>query len=115
MTVTEAHVRRVIDRDGIHCCEVEVRTDLNEAPELLAYFGCSHDNDYDMVAIVKNDATSETDWYDNSMHSAYTDISMELFETRTMKTDWGERENFKQQVLSYPGIRAELKRLLDVI
>ncbi|MFC5652705.1 hypothetical protein ACFPYJ_27020 [Paenibacillus solisilvae] len=114
MTVTGAHVRRAIDRDGIRCCEVEVRTDQLEAPELLAFFGTSQDNDYDLVAIVKNDASSEIDWYDNSMHSAYSDISMELFETTTMKTNWGERELFKEQVLSYPGVRAELHRLLDV-
>ncbi|BBH19179.1 hypothetical protein Back11_05240 [Paenibacillus baekrokdamisoli] len=113
MKVIEAYVRRAVDRDGIHCCEVEVHTDQQESPELLAFFGTSLDNDYDLVAIVRNDASTEVDWYDNSMHSAFSDISMELFETSTMKTDWGEREFFKEQVLSYSGIREELNRLLD--
>ena len=91
-----------------------MRTDQQEAPELLAFFGRSQDNDYDLVAIVKKDAAAEIDWYDNSMHCAYPDISMELFETRTMKTDWGQRETFKEQVLTFPGIREELQRLLGV-
>jgi hypothetical protein len=114
MLVTEAYVTRAVDRDGIRCCEVEVRTDQQEAQELLAFFGSSQDNDYDLVAIVKKDAAAEIDWYDNSMHRAFPDISMELFETRTMKTDWGQRETFKEQVLTFPGIREELHRLLDV-
>ncbi|WP_308634798.1 hypothetical protein [Paenibacillus silvisoli] len=113
MNVTDARVRRATDREGIHCCEVEVHTDDAGSPELLAYFGASRDNDYDMIAVVKNDARSEIDWYDNNMHTAFADVSDELFDTPTMKTDWGERESFKEQVLSFPGIRAEIGRLMD--
>ncbi|WP_219838009.1 hypothetical protein [Paenibacillus sp. R14(2021)] len=113
MIVIQAHVRRATDRDGIHCAEVEVQTNDTQTPELLAYFGQSLDNDYDMIAVVNNDASSEIDWYDNNMHQAFTDISDDLFDTPTMKTDWGERESFKEQVLSYPGIRADIRRLMD--
>ena len=42
MIVTEAYVTRAVDRDGIRCCEVEVRTDQQEAQELLAFFGQQH-------------------------------------------------------------------------
>ncbi|AZN42324.1 hypothetical protein [Paenibacillus albus] len=113
MIVTDAHVRRAVDRDGLRTCEVEVHTNDGSTPELLVYFGASRDNDYDMVAVVQNDAKAEIDWYDNSMHSAFTDVSDELFDTPTMKTDWGQRETFKEQVLSFPGVRADIGRLLD--
>ncbi|MBW7476180.1 hypothetical protein K0T92_15660 [Paenibacillus oenotherae] len=113
MNVTEAHVRRATDREGIHCCEVEVRTDDPAAPELLAFFGPSRDNDFDMLAVVNNDANREVDWYDNNLHQAFSDVSISLFQTSTMKTDWGRRETFKEQVLSYPGVRADIARLLD--
>jgi len=113
MNVTEAKVRGKAERNEGRCCEVEVHTDRPETPELIAYFGPSSDNDFDMVAVVRSDADEAADWFDNSMHNAYEDIAIELFETSTMKTDWGRRETFKEQILSYPGIRTELGRLLD--
>lgn len=113
MIVTEAHVRRAADRDGLHCAEVEVRTSDAQTPELLVYFGHYRDDDYDMIAVVSNDARSEIDWYDNGLHQAFADLTDALFDTPTMKTDWGERETFKDQVLSYPGVRADIRRLLD--
>ncbi|MBM7563814.1 hypothetical protein [Paenibacillus sacheonensis] len=113
MIVTEAHVRRAADRDGLHCAEVEVHTSEAQNQDLLAYFGQSADNDFDMIAVVNNDARSDIDWYDNNMHQAFTDITDDLFDTPTMKTDWGERESFKEQVLSYPGVRADIRRLMD--
>jgi hypothetical protein len=113
MNVTDARVRRMVERQEGRCCEVEVHTDREDSPGLLAYFGPSQDNDFDMVAIVQSDAKTEIDWYDNPVHSAFEEVTTQLFETSTMKTDWGRREAFKQQVLAYPGIRAELSRLLD--
>ncbi|QHW34132.1 hypothetical protein GZH47_27280 [Paenibacillus rhizovicinus] len=113
MIVTEAHVRRAAERNGLHCAEVEVMTSDTENQDLLAYFGPSKDNDFDMVAVVNNDARSDVDWYDNSMHQAYADVTDTLFDTPTMKTDWGERESFKEQVLSYPRVRADIRRLMD--
>ncbi|QYR23345.1 hypothetical protein KZ483_10760 [Paenibacillus sp. sptzw28] len=112
MNVTNAHVRRTVERDGVRCCEVEVHTGSSETPELLAFFSESLDNDYDMVAVIKNEAATEIDWFDNNLHNAFTEISVDLFETVTMKTDWGRRETFKQQILSYPGVRAELSSRL---
>ncbi|MBP3961440.1 hypothetical protein [Paenibacillus lignilyticus] len=113
MIVTDARVRRAVKREGVPSCEIEVHTNDAGMPELLAYFGASRDNDYDMIAVVKNDAKTEIDWYDNNMHNAFTNVTDELFDTPTMKTDWGERESFKEQVLSFPGIRAEIGRLMD--
>ncbi|SFJ11255.1 hypothetical protein SAMN02799624_03302 [Paenibacillus sp. UNC496MF] len=113
MIVKEAHVKGASDRDGLHCAEVEVQTSDAHNPDLLAYFGRSQDNDYDMVAVVRSDARPDADWYDNSLHQAYADVTDELFDTPTMKTDWGERESFKEQVLSYPGVRADIRRLMD--
>ncbi|WP_274649887.1 hypothetical protein [Paenibacillus humicola] len=114
MNVTEASVLRKTEREGKPCCEVKVRTDRPDSPELLVYFGPSRDNDFDLLAIVRKDAETVIDWFDNGLHNAYADVTIELFETSTMKTDWGRRETFKEQVLSQPGIRAGLGRLLGV-
>ena len=113
MKVIHAHVRRIVHREGQRCCEVETHTDSEEYPELLVCFGSSRDNDFDMTAVVKNDAATEIDWYDNNIHSAFTDVTIGLFETSTMKTNWGKREDFKEQVLSFPGVRAEIGALLN--
>lgn len=113
MQVIEAHVRRAIERDGIRCAEVEVETDDTSAPAVLAYFSLSKDNDFDMQAIVENDANKETDWFDNNLHQAFKDMTISAFQNVNMKTDWGAREVFKEQVLSSGRVRAELTRLLE--
>lgn len=113
MQVIEAHVRRAIEREGIRCAEVEVETDEASTPVVLAYFSLSKDNDFDMQAIVENDANRETDWFDNNMHQAFKDMTVSAFQNVNMKTDWGAREAFKQQVLSSSRVRTELIRLLE--
>lgn len=113
MIVTEAHVRRAADRDGQPCAEVGVVTNDAQFQELLAYFGPSRDNDFDMVAVVSGDDASTGHRDAGLTRLACADITDELFDTPTMKTDWGERESFKEQVLSYNGVRADIRRLMD--
>ncbi|CAM4120441.1 hypothetical protein L1N85_02680 [Paenibacillus alkaliterrae] len=113
MQVVEAHVRRAVRWGGIPCGEVEVTTDEAGAPVVLAFFSLSKDNDFDLQAIVRNDADTETDWFDNNMHQAFQDMTVDVFQNVNMKTDWGARESFKEQVLSSGKVREELKRLLE--
>ncbi|AJY76012.1 hypothetical protein [Paenibacillus beijingensis] len=112
MNVIEAHVRRSVERDGATCGEVEVHTDDPQCENVLAYFSNSGDNEFDLVSIVRNDADFLTDWFDNSMHTAFEEISMQWFENRNTKTDWGRRETFKLQVLESGQVREYLHRLL---
>ena len=74
MIVTEAHVRRAADRDGLHCAEVEVQTSDSGDPELLVYFGLS-DDDYDMIAVVSNDASSESTGTTTACIKRYADLT----------------------------------------
>ncbi|SDT29004.1 hypothetical protein SAMN05444162_3697 [Paenibacillaceae bacterium GAS479] len=113
MNVIEAHVSRVVDKEGSPSGEVQVQTDDPQCEQVLAYFQHSEDGDYDLVSIVRSDADLLTDWFDNSMHTAYEDITMQWFENEALKTDWGRRETFKQQVLESGQVREDLKRLLS--
>jgi len=112
VNVIEAKVVRSVDKEGIPCGEVQVSTDDPQCEQVLAYFSLSRDEDYDLVSIVRSDADLLTDWFDNSMHTAYEEITMQWFENENGKTDWGRRETFKQQVLSSGQVRSELGRLL---
>ncbi|MGN7453176.1 hypothetical protein ACTHPH_00015 [Paenibacillus pasadenensis] len=112
MNVLEAHVARSLEKDGTPCAEVQVRTDDPQCEQVLAYFSLSADQDYDLVSIVRDDADLLTDWFDNSMHTAYEDITMQWFENESLKTDWGRRETFKQQVLASGQVREDLRELL---
>ncbi|CAM4360786.1 hypothetical protein [Paenibacillus tarimensis] len=109
--VIHAAFRRVADREGRTCGEVEVNTNQAEAPKVLVYFAPAKDNDFEVVAIVKNDADYEIDWYDNSMHQAFTDETA-LFEAGGMKKSGEEQASFKDQVLSHGNIREVLRREL---
>ncbi|HUC92670.1 MAG TPA: hypothetical protein VMS09_11650 [Paenibacillus sp.] len=109
--VQHASFRRTAHRNGRFCGEVQVTTNDARTPVVLVYFTASQDNDYDMVDILANDADTEIDWYDNNLHQAFANRN-EWFETDEMKTDWGERESFKEQVLAYGSVREDLAREL---
>lgn len=111
LQVKSARVRGAVDREGTRCALVEVDTEAYGAGGLLAYFGPSSEGEYDLAAIVHNDASRDIDWFDNSSHLAYEDVSIGLFETESMKTDWGQREAFKEQVLAAEGVREQIARL----
>ncbi|MFC4099945.1 hypothetical protein [Paenibacillus xanthanilyticus] len=111
LQVKGARVKGAVDRNGTRCALVEVDTEAYGTGGLLAYFGPSADDEYDLSAIVHNDASRDIDWFDNSSHLAYEDVSIGLFETASMKTDWGQREAFKEQVLACAGVREEMAGL----
>lgn len=112
MQVLEAFVQRAVDKDGIRCAEVEVKTDSTAVPDVLVYFAASPGNDFDMVEIIRTEADFEVDWFDNTMHRAYENVTNEWFANMNMKSDWGTREAFKEQVLASGEVRTELAKLL---
>jgi len=113
MKVLEAFVLRAVDRDGIRCVEVEVKTDSAAVPNALVYFSRALDRDYDMQAIIRTEADFEVDWFDNSMHRAYENVMNEWFANVDMNTNVGAREAFKEQVLASGEIRKQLALLLE--
>ncbi|MFB9327283.1 hypothetical protein ACFFSY_15255 [Paenibacillus aurantiacus] len=113
LQVKGARVRGAVDRDGARSALVEVDTEAYGTGGLLAFFGPSADDEreFEMNAIVHNDASRDIDWFDNSNHLAYEDVSVGLFEAASMKTDWGQREAFEEQVLSTAGVKESIAQL----
>lgn len=122
MIVTEARVNRATDWDGRPCAEIEAQTSDWQITDLLAYFGPHRGDDYDLLAVVDKryriGARVGVSLYGGDAALPpqlvqQADMTDELFDTPTMKSGRGERDDFKAQVLSYPGIRAEIRRLMD--
>lgn len=110
MNVLRASVRRIVDRGGVRCGEVEVKTDDPEHPVLLAYMTPTYGDEYDMVSVLGNDADMEIDWYDNNMHDAFTDETMAL---SSGVDGSGELASLKQQILASGVVREDLARELS--
>jgi hypothetical protein len=113
LQIMEAYVRNVVDRNGTSCGVVEIVTDDRIAPELLAYFSLAADNSIKLESVIRNDANTESDWFDNNMHQALEEITDSMFQ---QDDDWtavkGDREAFIDQVLSSGQVRDQLNELL---
>ncbi|RED64078.1 hypothetical protein [Cohnella lupini] len=111
MKVREAQFRRVLDRGGQPFGEVEVSTDHPRDPQMLAYFRATSDSEYALVNLISNDADYEVDWFDNSLHSAFEDVTKPLFSSPDHMSV-NDRDEFAAQILAYPGIAEALDRNL---
>jgi len=111
MEVQHAMFRRTAMKGGRYCGEVEALTNDAETPKVLVYFAVSEDADYDMIEVVANDAATEIDWYDNPLHQAFANRT-DSFLPAEKTAGWGERESFKEQVLSFGSVREDLAREL---
>jgi hypothetical protein len=105
--IKEAKLVRMTERNDIPCADVEVQVE-GRNDVLLAEFSPSKDNSLDMTHIYRKQASHELDWYDNNLHQAYQDVSTELFGENGQETDWGAREDFKQQILGYGKLEKEI-------
>jgi hypothetical protein len=111
MKVREAQFRRVVERDGQRLAEVEVFTDHQRDPQMLAYFRESKEDSYPLVKLLSNDASQEIDWFDNSLHSAFEDVTKPLFSTPD-HLGANDRDDFASQILAYTGVSEALERNL---
>lgn len=111
MNVLRASVRRIVNRGGVLCGEVEVKTDDPECPVMLAYMAPAYSDEYEMIAVLGNDADMEIDWYDNNLHDAFTDQTIQL---SAMSSEGMEgMESLKQQILTSGVVRDDLARELS--
>lgn len=110
--VKQAEFKRVLERNGRLCADVEVELE-GDGGKLVVLFEESEDNDLDMVMVLRKDAETAIDWYDNDLHAAYEDITVELFADREGQTHWGPRESFKEQILSFGSVREHIHRSLE--
>jgi hypothetical protein len=108
LTVKHAEIVRFTERNDIHCADVEVKAeDLKDV--LLVEFAQSQDNNFDMTHVYRKDVSGEIDWYDNNLHEAFEDVSAQLFLNESKETLRGEREAFKEEILTYGHIRKDLE------
>lgn len=99
--IKEAKIRRMTEVNGTPCAEIEVYPASGLESVVLAYLAPSARlGGYELVKVVRSDASLEHDWFDNSMHTAYEDATDEAFENSVISTAEEEREQFKQQLLS---------------
>lgn len=103
MNVREAQFRRVLDRGGRIFAEVEVFTDHQHHAQLLAYFQAGEDGSYPLVRMISNDADTEIDWFDNSQHTAFQDVTASTFSTPD-HMGIEDRDQFSSLILAYPGV-----------
>ncbi|MFD0962295.1 hypothetical protein [Paenibacillus chungangensis] len=100
--IADAKVRRLADKQGIPCVEVEAHT--SGGAELLAYIALNGaTKGYRLLEVVHNDAHYETDWFDNNLHQAKREFA---------GTDTDER-SVLQAVLAVEGVSAGIDRLLS--
>jgi hypothetical protein len=110
MNPLEAHVRGMADRAGVACAEVEVRTDDAASPVVLAYFA-SVGSEPALKEILRNDADSELDWFDNNLHQAFQEIT----DNRSDSPGSGrsEQQRFGDRVLGMDGVRERIRSLFQ--
>ncbi|GAB6991452.1 hypothetical protein [Paenibacillus pini] len=107
--IKDAKIRRMTEHNGAPCAEVGVLPGSLGDTALLVYVTEGQDGDYDMVKIIRNEADTVLDWYDNGMHAAFVDVTNGAFEATDMMTAEQERHKFKRELLSFGNIEADLK------
>ncbi len=112
--IKDAKIRRITEVNGAPCAEVEVYPAAEGESALLAYLTPSSPlGGYELVKIVRSDASMEVDWYDNSMHDAFVDATDEAFESTVQSTAEEDRDAFKQQLLSTGQLYEQLNQRLS--
>lgn len=107
LNVISARVRGIVNRDGEECLEVEVDTDSESAPVVLAYFA-NEGGEPVLQSVLRNDADQETDWFDNNLHQAFEDITPSASDSAA---DAGLR-SFQKRILADEHVRREVEASL---
>ncbi|MBO9596941.1 MAG: hypothetical protein J7559_03830 [Cohnella sp.] len=110
-TFREARYRRTLNRGGERFAEVEVHTGHTDDPQYLAYFSVCPNGDYRLENVLANDADAEIDWFDNSLHSAFSDVTPQIFSSPD-HVGLLDHDEFTSQLLAYEGIKDALDRHL---
>lgn len=112
--IKDAKIRRITEVNGAPCAEIEVYPAAEGESALLAYLTPSSPlGGYELVKIVRSNASMEVDWFDNSMHDAFVDATDEAFESTVQSTAEEDRDAFKQQLLSTGQLYEQLNQRLS--
>ncbi|MFF2887179.1 hypothetical protein [Paenibacillus sp. NPDC057967] len=107
MNVRSARVRGIVRRGEEPCAEVEVETDSESAPVVLAYFA-NEGGVAVLRSVLRNDADRETDWFDNNLHQAFKDMTSSAL----YSDDETGRNSFQESVLADEHIRRDVEAVL---
>ncbi|WP_106768540.1 hypothetical protein [Paenibacillus faecalis] len=108
-SIKSATIRRMTQINGTPCAEIEVHPSSETDTVILAYLAPSAPiGGYELVKVVRSNASLEHDWFDNCMHTAFEDATDVAFENITIGTAEEERDQFKQQLLSHGTLKQQL-------
>lgn len=110
-TIHEAKYRRILDREGQRIAEVEVHAGGEKDEQFLAYFCIGPNGNYQLTSVLANDADTEIDWFDNSLHSAKSDVTPQIFSTPD-HVGLFNHDEFTARLLEQEGIKEALDRHL---
>jgi len=102
VNVTEVSCPRMMEQNGRPAARVELMLANPPGQKLTAVIARSEEGEYMLTSVQNNDADLIIDWFDNSMHNAYTDITDQY-------TEEGKRDLLRQ-ILAAEGMEAELSR-----
>lgn len=105
--ITDAKWIRLVERDGRQLAEVEFRTNHPEFEQGVAYVAKTEDRSdpYRIAMVFRKEADADLDWFDNSYHQAYTELSNSFTDNRN--EDW---ERLCEDAIRFGAIRGELDR-----
>ncbi|WP_151736578.1 hypothetical protein [Paenibacillus tengchongensis] len=109
--IKDAKIRRMTEYDGAPCAEVGVLPGAVGDSALLVYIVEDRREDgFEIVRILTNDASLETDWFDNNLHTAFEDVTFSAFTGSDIMTPEDERSKFQRELLMFGNLKKELER-----
>jgi hypothetical protein len=103
--ITNARYTRTVERDDTRMAEVRVQVE-EHAHEYIAYFTGSAGGVVEMPYLLYNDADFEIDYWDNPMHQAFGDISMNFSEE--------DKRIFRDEVMRFSSVRQQIEQALSI-
>lgn len=111
--IKDAKFSRITEHEGVPCAEIIVSPGAALAPDLYVYVARSADEEqYEIIKMLKSDASLDIDWFDNSMHQAFHVIKEEEFGDEGWPEPAKQREQFKLNLLAHPDLSVKLKAVL---
>lgn len=107
--IKDAKIRRMTEYDGAPCAEVGVLPGAVGDHALLVYIVEDKVEDgYEIVRILTNDASLESDWFDNNLHDAFVDVTVSAFTGSPVMSPEEERYKFQRELLIFGDLKREL-------
>ncbi|WP_435924376.1 hypothetical protein [Paenibacillus sp. DYY-L-2] len=113
--IKDAAFRRVTELEGTPCAEIQVRPGAVDDPDLFVYIARSEEgprSEFEIIRMIRSDASLETDWFDNNMHQATATVAEEEFCNTGWPAPEKQRKEFLQRLLAHEGISDRLNKEL---